>query len=213
VVSRRIAKFYRRDSVIVHPPCDTTRFRTVAETGDYYVVVSRFVPYKRLDLAVAAFTKLNIPLRIVGSGRQVKQLQRDAGNNVSFMGRVDDTELPDLLARARGFVMPGEEDFGIAPVEAMACGVPVIAYAAGGALDTQVDGMTGVLFSDQSVECLCAAVQRAEQLRFDPDKIRTHAAKFGISAFRDGMNRVVQDATSALDAENHPLRGSMKQPT
>ncbi len=194
IVARRISKFYRRDCEIVYPPVDTVRFKVLAETDDYYIIISRFVPYKRLDLAVAAFTRLNMPLRVVGSGRQLRELQRNAGSNITFMGRVDDAELPDVLARARGFIMPGEEDFGIAPVEANACGVPVIAYAAGGALDTQIDGVTGVLFGEQTVDGLCAAVQQAEQLRFDKAAIQAHAQNFDVDAFRQGMNKVIAAA-------------------
>jgi glycosyltransferase involved in cell wall biosynthesis len=191
VVANRIAKFYRRDCEIVYPPVETSRFNTVADTADYYIIISRFVPYKRLDLAVAAFTRLKIPLRVVGTGRQLRELQRNAGSNIQFMGRLDDAILPDVLARARGFIMPGEEDFGIAPVEANACGVPVIAYAAGGALDTQIDAVTGVLFSEQTVEGLCAAVQRAEQIRFDRQAIRAQARNFDVDAFRRGMSEVI----------------------
>lgn len=183
-VARRIKKFYRRDSVTIHPPVNTQRFQLSEDRGNYYIIVSRFVPYKRLDLAVEAFTRMGRPLKVVGTGRQLKSLQERAGSNVEFLGHVSDADLPMLMAQARGFIMPGEEDFGIAPVEANACGVPVIAYAAGGALDSQRDGVTGFLFPEQTVDSLCEAVEKAERTRFDPIAIRNHARRFDTSVFR-----------------------------
>ncbi len=194
VVARRIKKFYGRDCEIVYPPVDISRFNIEPQIGDYYIIVSRFVPYKRLDLAVAAFTKLGRPLKVVGEGRQMKALKAIAGKNVEFMGRVDDARLPGLIARAKAFLMPGEEDFGIAPVEANACGRPVIAFAAGGALDTQRDGVTGVLFKEQTVNGLCDAVRRADGIAFDPQIIRANARRFETSVFRNQMERVVEQA-------------------
>lgn len=184
VVARRIGKFYRRDASVVFPPVDTKRFSIAEKVGEYYIIVSRFVPYKRLDLAVEAFTKLGLPLKVVGTGRQMKDLQAIAGDNVEFLGRVDDVALPGLIAGAKAFLMPGEEDFGIAPVEANACGCPVIAYAAGGALDHQIDGVTGVLFKEQTVDGLCAAVRRFQTLNLDPQAIRAHAERFDTDVFR-----------------------------
>jgi len=192
-VARRIAKYYRRDSEVVYPPVATSRFKTAEEVEDYSIIVSRFAPYKRLDLAVEAFTALGRPLKIVGEGRQKQALQAKAGKNIEFLGRVDDVALPDLLARAKAYVMPGEEDFGIAPVEANACGRPVIAYAAGGALDTQVDGVTGVLFPEPTVESLCAAVERADEIDFDPQAIRRHAQKFDTCAFEARIAAILSD--------------------
>ena len=193
-VARRIAKFYRRDCEIVCPPVNTTRFVIAPEVGDYHIIVSRSVPYKRLDLAVQAFTRLGRPLKVVGTGRQMKDLQAMAGPNVEFMGHVDDVELPGLLARAQAFLMPGEEDFGIAPVEANACGRPVIAFAAGGALDSQIDGVTGVLFAEQTVDALCQAVERADTIAFDPARIRAHAQRFDTAMFRRHLSEVIAEA-------------------
>ncbi len=191
VVSRRIQKFYRASSEIVYPPVETTRFQISPQIEDYYIMVSRAVPYKRLDLAVDAFTRLKLPLKIVGSGRQMEALKAQAGPNVQFLGRVGDDDLPALMARAKAYIMPGEEDFGIAPVEANACGRPVIAYAAGGALDTQHDGVTGVLFSNQSVDGLVEAVCRFEELNLDPRVIQAHAHRFDTSVFRERMKAVI----------------------
>ncbi|HJN42429.1 MAG TPA: glycosyltransferase, partial [Anaerolineales bacterium] len=134
-VQRRIARFYGRDSVIIHPPVDTDRFRPSEQKGDYFLVVSRLIPYKRIDLAVQACTRLNLPLIVAGDGRDRARLEALAGPMVQFVGRVPEADLPDLMARCRAFIFPGREDFGIAPVQAMASGRPVTAFAAGGALD------------------------------------------------------------------------------
>jgi glycosyltransferase involved in cell wall biosynthesis len=190
-VARRIRKFYRADAEIVYPPVQTERFGIASDIGDYYIIVSRAIPYKRIDLAVDAFTRLKRPLKIIGTGRQMKTLQANAGNNVEFLGHVSDGELPKLLARARAYIMPGEEDFGIAPVEANACGRPVIAYAAGGALDSQVDGVTGVLFQEQTVDSLCDAVCRFEAMEFATETIRSHAEKFDTAVFREKVRKII----------------------
>ncbi len=197
VVANRIRKFYRRDCDIVHPPVDVARFHVAPEVGDYYVMVTRLAPYKRLDLAVEACTRLGRPLKIVGGGRYRKKLEKIAGPSVEFLGRVSDADLPDLLAKARGYIMPGEEDFGIAPVEANASGRPVIAFAAGGALDSQIDGVTGVFFDQPTVESLMDALQRAEAIDFDPKVIRAHAEKFDIKCFKLKIQAVIAKALHA----------------
>ncbi len=209
IVSQRIRKFYGRDCDLVYPPVDISRFDISPVVEDYYVVVSRFVPYKRLDLAVDAFTKLGKPLKVIGSGRQMNELKARAGKNVEFLGRVNDETTARTMAQARGFIMPGEEDFGIAPVEANACGRPVIAYAAGGALDTQRDGVTGVLFAEQTVAALCAAVQRAETIEWDSNLIRANARRFETAVFRRNMEAVIERALNRkkradkADQQNH----------
>jgi glycosyltransferase involved in cell wall biosynthesis len=188
---------YRRNCRIVYPPVDTSRFRIASEVGDYYLIAARFIPYKRLDLAIKACNQLGRPLKIVGSGRHGQELRSLAGPTVEFLGRVSDAQLTDLMARARAYIMPGEEDFGISPVEANACGRPVIAYAAGGALDSQIDGVTGVLFAEQTVDSLCQAIERSEQLEFDPERIRAHALRFDTCVFKAEMRQVIADAMAA----------------
>src|SRR5262249_23174023 len=160
----RIHKYYRREASVIYPPVSCDAFTlSAARVDDYYLIVSRLIPYKRIDLAVDAFTRLGLKLKIVSSGgRDLTALRARAGRNIEFVGRVSDAELKQLYANCRGFVFPGEEDFGISPLEANASGRPVIAYAAGGALDTVVDGRTGVLFQQQRVDCLIDAVRRAE---------------------------------------------------
>ncbi len=191
VVARRIRKYYRSDSEIIYPPVETKRFALSRQPGSYYLIAARAAPYKRLDLAVSAFSRMGKPLKMVGGGRQMEALKAGAGPSVEFLGRVGDAELVELMANARAYVMPGAEDFGIAPVEANACGRPVIAYAAGGALDTQIDGVTGVLFDQQTVESLCAAVLRLEELDLDPGAIRESALRFDTSVFRRRLGDLI----------------------
>ncbi len=208
IVSQRIRKFYGRDCDLVYPPVDISRFDIAPTVEDYYVVVSRFVPYKRLDLAIDAFTKLGKPLKVIGSGRQMSELKARAGSNIQFLGNVDDETTARTMARSRGFIMPGEEDFGIAPVEANACGRPVIAFAAGGALDTQRDGVTGVLFSEQTVASLCEAVSRAETIDWNSNSIRENARRFETKVFRRNMENVIE---RALNRKKRDDRRSLEQ--
>jgi glycosyltransferase involved in cell wall biosynthesis len=183
-IQHRIDKYYRRESEIIYPPVDTSRFAPATTYEDYYLVVGRQIPYKRIDLAVRACTQLGVPLKVSGVGRDHERLRSIAGPTVEFLGRVPDGELPALQARCRAFLFPGAEDFGIAPVEAMAAGRPVIAYAYGGALDTVVEGVTGTLFTEQTVESLCGALQRFDPDAYDPQTIRQHAERFDTGVFR-----------------------------
>lgn len=192
-VAARIQKFYRRPSSIVFPPVETGRFSIDSEIGDYYIIVSRLVPYKQLDIAVEAFNRLKRPLKIVGTGRQYKPLKAMANSNIEFLGQVDDVALPNLIARAKAYIMPGEEDFGLAPVEANACGRPVIAYAAGGVIDTQIHGVTGVLYNDPSADGLYDAVRESDKISFDSQTIYDHARKFDTAVFRENIRRVISE--------------------
>jgi glycosyltransferase involved in cell wall biosynthesis len=183
-VQARIRKYYRRDSVVIYPPVRTTLFPDTCPPGDYYLVVSRLIPYKRIDLAVDAFNRLGLRLKIVGDGRDRAALQARAGRNVEFLGRVGEEELRQLYLGCRGFLVPGEEDFGIAPVEAQAAGRPVVAYGAGGALDTVIVDETGTLFFQQTADALADAVRRLESLAPDPSRIRANARRFDSAVFR-----------------------------
>ena len=191
-VAARIQKHYRREATVIYPPVNCSAFTAQPErVEDYYLIVSRLIPYKRIDLAVDAFSRLGIPLKVVGSGgRALPALKERAGRNVEFVGRVSDAELKDLYARCRALVFTGEEDFGIAPLEANASGRPVIAYAAGGALDTVVDRQTGVLFAEQKVEDLIQAVRRLEQMHWDGAELRRHALRFDRGVFHDAAARL-----------------------
>jgi len=193
-VQRRIRKYYRRESEIIYPPVDTARFRPAPTHEDYYLVVSRLVPYKRVDLAVQACTRLGLPLKISGAGRDLARLQAMAGPTIEFLGRVPDEQLGELMARCKAFLFPGAEDFGITPVQTMAAGRPVIAYAYGGALDTVIEGVSGALFGEQRVESLIEILERFDADAYDPAEIRRHAGQFDRAVFQERMRAYVARA-------------------
>ena len=179
-VAARIDKYYRRQATVIHPPVDVDSFAIAPDIGDYYLAFGQLVRYKRFDLAVDAFTRMGKRLLVVGTGEEGKRLRARASPSIEFLGRQSDAQIRDLLSRCRALIFPGEEDFGIVPVEAMASGRPVIAFGRGGALETVIPGQTGVLFYEQTVDSLCAAVNRYEcdTDLFDPQRIRAHAEKF-----------------------------------
>jgi len=193
-VQARIAKYYRRESQIVYPPVALGDQGGVSEREPFYLVVSRLVPYKRIDLAVRAFTELGLPLRVAGDGRDRRALERIAGSNVSFLGYVDEATKRRLMQRCRALIFPGEEDFGLTPVEAMAAGAPVIAYSRGGACETLVDGETGVLFKEPTVASLVEAVERFERMAFDRERLVTQARRFEASVFEERMGELLEAA-------------------
>ena len=190
-VRRRIAKIYQRDSTIIYPPVDTSRFEPSNQVEDYYLMVGRLVPYRRIDLLIEAFNKLDRPLLIAGNGRDRARLEAMAGPNITFLGYVPDADLPDLIARCRAFMFPGEEDFGIAPLQAMAAGRPVIAYAAGGALDTVIHGETGFLFAEQSAPAIIEAVETFDPEAVDAAYLRRHAERFDTAVFKQKLTAFV----------------------
>lgn len=194
-VRRRIAKVWRRDAKVIHPPVETSLFTPSTEIDDYYLWVGAMVPYKRPDLAVDAFTANGRPLLMVGQGSMLKQLKARAGPNIRFVDRLDFNALRRAYARARAFVITAEEDFGIAPVEAMASGRPVVAYGRGGALDTVVPERTGVFFDRQGVECLIAAVEQMELFlpHFDPRDAVAKANWFAPEIFDQRISRLIAD--------------------
>lgn len=193
VVRQRIAKIYHRDSTIIYPPVEMSRFAPASKVGDYYLIVGRLVPYRRIDVLIEAFNRLQRPLLIAGTGRDRERLEALAGPTIQFLGYVPDADLPDLMARCRAFMFPGEEDFGIAPIQAMAAGRPVIAYAAGGALDTVIPGQTGALFAEQSVEAIIQAVESFDTDSLNPSDIRRFAEQFDTAVFRQKMTQFVTE--------------------
>jgi glycosyltransferase involved in cell wall biosynthesis len=193
-IQERIKKYYDRDSVIIFPPVNTARFAQMDETPeDYFLIVSRLIPYKRIDLAVQAATKLGVRLKIAGKGRDLDRLKAMAGDNVEFLGYVPDDDLPRLMARCKAFLFPGLEDFGITPVQAQAAGRPVIAYGAGGALDTVIAGVTGEHFHELTVESLMAVVSNFDPAKYDPQTIRAHAQKFDVSLFKAQLLAFIEE--------------------
>lgn len=192
-VADRIRRFWNRSAdAVVYPPVDTARFVPAAEgPSDYALIVSALVPYKRVELAVSAFSRLKRPLWIAGDGPELARLQAMAGASVRFLGSVAQDALPGLYARARFFVLPGEEDFGIAPVEAQAAGRPVLALGRGGALETVIDGETGVFFPEPTVESLLEGISAIDKLQTDPTRVRAHAARFDAGRFGPELQREI----------------------
>ena len=202
-IRQRIAKLYRRDSTIIFPPVDTSRFNPTERIDEYYLIVGRLVPYRRIDILIEAFNKLQRPLLIAGSGRDRERLESLAKPNIQFLGYVPDADLPDLMARCRAFLWPGEEDFGISPIQAMASGRPVIAYAAGGALETVIPGRTGLLFEQQSAEAIIEAVEALDDLSIQAGDICTFARQFDAEIFKQKIQRFVEQK---LDEQKRKLQ-------
>lgn len=200
-VRRRIKKHYRREAEVIYPPVDTEHFELSAKEGEYYLVVSALVPYKRIDLAVAAFNELGLPLLIVGEGSEKKKLVKIARENVKFVDWQAASELKRYYAECKALIFPGEEDFGIVPVEAQACGKPVIAFGRGGAAESirgahpdqaSGDSPTGIFFQPQTKEALIEAVRLFGSLRFEPELIRENALRFDRRVFRERIQRFVE---------------------
>ncbi|KMQ52174.1 Glycosyl transferase [Chitinispirillum alkaliphilum] len=195
-IANRIKKCYNRRAKVIYPPVDIERFSVSPSKDNYFITVSRLVPYKRVDLIIEAFKKLKLPLLIVGDGPSRSQLEKISDSNIEFTGYVTPTRLENLLSRARAFVFCAEEDFGVANVEAQACGVPVIAFGRGGALETVIDKKTGLFFYKRSVDSLMEKIKefiRTED-NFDPLKIRENAERFPRSRFESEFKKFVDEA-------------------
>jgi glycosyltransferase involved in cell wall biosynthesis len=202
-VADRIRSCYGRDAIVIPPPVDVDRFSPADGPGEHYLVVSRLNAYKRIDLAIRVFNALERPLVVVGEGPHRRVLERLAGPHVRFLGWVPDREVARLYRSCRALVMPGEEDFGIAAVEAGASGRPVVAYRGGGALDTVVEDVSGIFFSEPTPEALIEAVERLERQRWNPRAIRAHAERFGVASFKARFQAFVtekQPGPSTLNA-------------
>jgi glycosyltransferase involved in cell wall biosynthesis len=184
-IAERIASAYHREARVIYPPVEIDRFYPNRKRGDYFVTLSRLVAHKRIDLILQAFSKSNLPLKIIGDGPQKERLQRGATSNIEFLSYQPDEMVAELLANARGFVCAAEEDFGIAIVEAQAAGCPVIAYKGGGALETVVEGKTGLLFEEQSAASLIDAIERFNDVAhcFRPHELRDNAQRFSKERF------------------------------
>ncbi len=195
-VAGRIARYYRRPAMVIPPPIDLPSYAP-RQPEEFYLAGGRLIPYKRLELAIEAFNHLRLPLKIFGDGRDRARLERMAGPNIEFLGWVDETTRLDLFARCRAFIFPGEEDFGITPLEVLAMGRPVIAYAAGGALETLIDGVTGRFFYQPTAAALAAAVALSRTDYIDPLVLRCHAEQFSRPRFLTAMRNLIDKALTA----------------
>jgi len=228
-VASRIRRHYGRESTVIYPPVDTDFFTPLESTQstqptqsnayesgeqeDFYLVVSRLVPYKRVDVAVEAFNRLGRPLVIVGDGPERRRLQAMARPHIRFVGELADVAVRRYYRQCRALVFPGEEDFGLVPVEAQACGRPVIAYGRGGALESVVQGVTGIFFDTQTPDALSAGVRAAEATRFDAATIRRHAEQFSrqrfIGQIEEFVARSLENAGTPTPAV--PARGGARE--
>jgi glycosyltransferase involved in cell wall biosynthesis len=193
-VASRIQRYYRRESTVIHPPVDTTAFSVAAPSDleDYYLMAGELVAYKRPDLAVRAFNEMKLKLVVIGGGEMLKEIRQIAGPNVTVLGSQPFDVLRQHYSRCRALIFPGEEDFGMVPVEAMASGRPIVAFGRGGATETVVDSITGVFFFEQTVEAISSAVRRLATVDIDPQKIATHAGQFGQAQFFQKMSAHIE---------------------
>jgi glycosyltransferase involved in cell wall biosynthesis len=208
VVAERIQKYYRRDAVVIPPPVEVSRFPfdPDIQLENYFLIVSRLIPYKRIDLAIEACNQLQKPLLIIGGGRDEERLHKLAGPTIRFLGRLSDQEVVNYYTHCQALLFPGEEDFGITPLEAQASGRPVIAYGAGGALASIVDGVTGVFFRTQTVESLVEALAAFHEQHFNTHVIRNHALEFDTPRFH---RRILQFIATKLNEEkSHVVHAS-----
>ena len=197
-VAGRIARYYNRKASVVYPPVDTVFYHPDAVAPEnHFLIVSALVPYKRIDLAIEGCRRAGAQLRIVGDGPERARLERMADANVTFLGPLSNEAIRDEYRRALAFVLPGEEDFGIAPLEAQACGRPVVALARGGALETVIEGETGVLFQELAPESVAAALQRVAAMRVDHRRVREHAERFSRSRHIAAMRETIDETVNA----------------
>jgi glycosyltransferase involved in cell wall biosynthesis len=203
-VARRIHRYYGADSIVIHPPVDTNAFSIAApsELEDYFLMAGELVSYKRPDLAVRAFNEMKLKLVVIGGGEMVDEIRRLAGPTVTVLGAQPFGVLKQHYARCRALIFPGEEDFGMVPVEAMASGRPVVAFGRGGATETVAKGTSGVFFEEQTVEAISSAVRSLASIEIDPEKIAAHASQFGRDQFFQKMRAHI-DGLLAKKASAH----------
>jgi glycosyltransferase involved in cell wall biosynthesis len=199
-IAGQIEKHYGREADVIYPPVHSEKFLPTAHPkNNYYLAVGRLIPYKKFDLAVETFNRLGLPLKVAGTGPELEKVRAMANGNVEVLGEVDDATLVDLYANCKALIFPQLEDAGIVPLEAMSAGRPVIALNRGGSLDTMIEGQTGVLFAEQTVESLADAVKRFEKMEFDSDFIREHAQQFDVMVFKKKVSDYVERAWKEFD--------------
>jgi len=193
-----IKEHYHRDSHIIYPPVDVDFFTPEGKTEDFYLVVSRLQLQKRIDIAIDAFNRLGKPLIIIGDGPEVSRLKKIAHPNIEFLGRLPDNQIRDYYRRCKALIFPGEEDFGITPLEAQACGKPVIAYAKGGLLETVIEGKTGHFFKEQTADALAKAILKFEKMRFSAKDCRGNACRFDRKLFKSKIRNFIKEKYRAF---------------
>jgi glycosyltransferase involved in cell wall biosynthesis len=194
--AKRIKLFYGRDAAVIHPPVDTSFFKPYnGEIKDFFLIVSRLNSYKQIDLAIEAFNGLGLPLYIIGKGPDEKRLKGLAKPNIRFLGKLPDDEIVKYYSQCRAYILPGEEDFGLTPVEAQACGRPVIAFRAGGSLESVKEGVTGLFFDRLEISSLIETVRKFGKMSFDASKIRAHALMFDKEVFKRKMGDFIGSKT------------------
>jgi len=204
-VKKRIKKYYGRDSEVIYPPLNSENF-FISNPQNYFLMVGRLLPYKRFDLAIEVFNKLGLPLKIVGDGPDKKRLKKLAKENIEFVGEIaSDADLAKYYNQALAFVFPQEEDFGIVALEAMASGRPIIALKKGGALETVIEGKTGLFFNEQSVSSLEEALKKFDATKFNPETIRQHALEFDKEKFKEKIKKLVDNSWKKFKKENDSL--------
>lgn len=189
----QIRKFYNRDSIVIPPPVDADFFHPVSQKNDYFFTASRLEPYKKVELVIEAFNQLGLPLKVAGSGTHSENLKKMAKPNVEFLGRVSDEQLRILYSEAQAFIFPAEEDAGIMILEAQACGTPVIAYGKGGALETVIEGETGLFFKEQNVESVKSSIEHYDTSMYRSEILREHALRFDKKIFQKKIKEFVEE--------------------
>lgn len=206
-VAERINRLYGRSSTVIYPPVNTKFFNLAEAKDDFFLTVSRLVPYKRVDLIVEAFNQMpEKKLKIVGTGPELEKLRESARSNIEFLGFQPDEKVRELLSQAQGFIFAAEDDFGIAPLEAQASGTPVIAYGRGGALETIMQGETGLFFSEQTADCLISAIEAFEQKQWDAHRIREHSQRFSAERFEHEFKQFIHQQWEHFCENRHTCR-------
>lgn len=193
-IAKRIKKYYRRDSVVVYPPVEVEKFDIdeSVERGDHYLFVSRLIDYKKCDLVIQSFNKLGVPLRVVGFGPDEAKLRQMSNKNITFAGKLSGADLIKEYQSAQALIFPAEEDFGIVPIEAMACGTPVIAFGKGGVTESVIDRETGIFFTEQTTNSIIDSIEKFKRLKFDRKKIREQSLKFSVPNFKKNFTAEVE---------------------